>query len=100
MISIVLTPSGIEYIKYLREIAHHYDTFIAEIPNVDGVRRYLNGEIDLDQLLYEIEYFDANYTREFYGMLRGLINNGVDVVPIDPYGSISMRIRVRAYLMI
>ncbi|WP_054853594.1 hypothetical protein [Vulcanisaeta distributa] len=99
MINIVLTPPGIEYIKYLREIAYHYDTFIAEVPNVEGVRRYLNGEIDFNQLLYEIEYFDVDYSREFYEMLRGgLINNGINVVPIDPYGSISMRIRVRAIL--
>ncbi|WP_054857111.1 hypothetical protein [Vulcanisaeta sp. JCM 16159] len=98
MINIVLTPPGIEYIKYLREVAYHYDTFIAEVPNVEGVRRYLNGEIDFNQLLYEIEYFDVDYSREFYGMLRGLINNGINVVPIDPYGSISMRIRVRAIL--
>ena len=98
MINIILTPPGIEYVKYLKEIARHYDIFIAEIPNVEGVKRYLSGEIDFDQLLYEIEYFDVGYSRKFYEMLRELINDGIDVIPADPYGLISMNVRVKAIL--
>ncbi|BDR93466.1 hypothetical protein [Vulcanisaeta souniana] len=96
MISIILLPPGIEYVRYLREFARYYDVFIVEVPDVEGVRRYLNGEIDFDQLLYEIEYFDVNYAREFYGVLRELNKDGIDVLPIDPYGLISMKIRIKA----
>ena len=98
MISIVLTPPGIEYIKHLKEVAHQYEIFIAEAPNTEGIRQYLHGEIDIDQLLSEIEYYDINYSREFYGMLRELINDGVHVIPVDPYSSIGMGVRVRAIL--
>ena len=98
MISIILTPPEVEYIKYLREIAYHYDIFIAEVPNIEGVRRYLRGEIDFNQLLFEIEYFDADYSREFYKMLRDLVSDGINVILIDPYSLISMNIRVKALL--
>ncbi|ADY00714.1 hypothetical protein VMUT_0503 [Vulcanisaeta moutnovskia 768-28] len=96
MISIILSPPSVEYMKYLREIAQHYDVFIVEVPDVEGVRRYLNGEIDFDQLLYEIEYFDVNYARVFYGVLKELNKGGIEVIPIDPYGLISMKIRIKA----
>ncbi len=91
MISIALMPPGIEYIKYLREVAQHYDVFIAESPpNTESVRQYLSGEINIDQLLYDIEYFNIDYTREFYKALREFNEYGIDVIPpIDPYSAIS-----------
>ncbi len=91
MISIVLMPSGIEYIKYLREVAQHYDVFIVESPNTESVRQYLSGEINIDQLLYDIEYFNIDYTREFYKALREFNEYGIDVIPpVDPYSVISV----------
>ena len=96
MISIILSPPGIEYMGYLREVAGHYDVFIVEVPDVEGVRRYLNGEIDFNQLIYEIEYYDVNYAREFYGVLKDLNRGGIEVIPIDPYGLISMKVRIKA----
>ncbi|ADN51469.1 conserved hypothetical protein [Vulcanisaeta distributa DSM 14429] len=91
-------PSGIEYIKYLREVAQHYDVFIVESPNTESVRQYLSGEINIDQLLYDIEYFNIDYTREFYKALREFNEYGIDVIPVDPYSVISVGIRIKAML--
>jgi hypothetical protein len=94
VITIILTPQRIEYLGYFREFAEQYDVLIAEVPDIESVNRFLRGEIGFNNLLYDIEYSDLDYTRAFYETLRDLNNRGVSVIPIDPYESIAMRIRV------
>lgn len=94
MLTIILTPPRIEYLKYFREFAEQYDVLIAEIPDIESIRRFIKGEINFNSLLYDIEYSDLEYTRAFYETLRDLYSKGVSVIPIDPYELIAMKIRV------
>ncbi len=93
MITIILTPLRTEYINYFIDVARHYDTVIIEAPEVDSVKKFLNGEIGIDELLYDIEYFDVEYTKLFYESLRELSSKGITVIPIDPYSLRAMKIR-------
>jgi hypothetical protein len=94
VLTIILTPPRIEYLKYFREFAEQYDVLIAEIPDIESIRRFIKGEINFNSLLYDIEYSDLEYTRAFYETLRDLYSKGVSVIPIDPYELIAMKIRV------
>ena len=98
MLSIILMPSRIEYLKYFREFAEQYDVLIAEIPDIESVRHFIKGEITFNNLLYDIEYSDLEYTRAFYETLRDLYSKGVSVIPIDPYGLIAMKIRMSSII--
>ncbi|MFP3909470.1 MAG: hypothetical protein ACOC5L_03620 [Halobacteriota archaeon] len=84
-ITVALTSHRVEMLDLLEEEARKNQVLILEEPQNEGLYQFLEGKMDAEYYISQIDTTFPVFTGKYLSLLKELYNEDLEIVQIDPY---------------